>query len=604
VPIRSAATSGPLVGSGECGSAGSTAEQPGSGGVAHRTPVDFPSRLSRLAPLIPLALGAGLLALWLLVDPRTPDLAAQVYRVNLFRQVGFAVWDSRWYGGHHLPGYSLLFPPLGSLLGARALGALSALASIALFSRLGGFLYGSGARWGAAWFAVAAVGDVWIGRLSFALGVPFALAAVFALVRGRSLAAGTLAALCAAASPVAGVLLALAGVSGALSRRTPGVALALAAPVAAVVVPLALLFPEGGFEPYPLLSFLATALVLVAFLAALPPHQPVLRVGAVVYATACVLCLLLRSPMGSNVERYAVLLAGPLLLCARLGARGAEAIPRPGIADGPVRASSRGRRAVGMQAERITPVVVGALLLTAAWVGWGPVRETLAVAGDESTSASYYAPVERFLAARARAGGPLRIEVPLTRSHWEAALLAPTVSLARGWEKQLEDRFDRVLLAPGLTAASYGRWLRSQAVSYVALPDTPLDPSSAQEGRLIVRGLPYLREVFASRHWRIYEVLAAEPLAVGAGRLTFLGHDSFKLRTFSAGSTVVRVRFTRYWTIVHGGGCVAPAPGGWTSVTAHAPGTVLVRARFSLARAFSSGGSCTPVVPLDPGGHG
>ena len=76
----------------------------------------------------------------------------------------------------------------------------------------------------------------------------------------------------------------------------------------------------------------------------------------------------------------------------------------------------------------------------------------------------------------------MRVEVPLTRSHWEAALLAPSVSLARGWEKQMETRYDGVLLARGLTAASYERWLHEQAVAYVALPDVPLDPSSAQGG--------------------------------------------------------------------------------------------------------------------------
>ena len=67
---------------------------------------------------------AALVALWLLVDPRTPDLAAQVYRVGLFEHGGFAVWDEHWYAGHALPGYSLLFPPLASLLGLRVLAAL------------------------------------------------------------------------------------------------------------------------------------------------------------------------------------------------------------------------------------------------------------------------------------------------------------------------------------------------------------------------------------------------------------------------------------------------------------------------------------------------
>ena len=82
------------------------------------------------------------------------------------------------------------------------------------------------------------------------------------------------------------------------------------------------------------------------------------------------------------------------------------------------------------------------------WVAWGPVRETLAVAGNESTSASYYAPVERFLAGVRRARGAVRVEVPLTRSHWEAALLAPTVSLARGWEKQLDTPLSTACCSP------------------------------------------------------------------------------------------------------------------------------------------------------------
>ncbi|MCW3028148.1 MAG: hypothetical protein JWN81_1359, partial [Solirubrobacterales bacterium] len=139
-----------------------------------------------------------LLAVWLIVDPRTPDLAAQVYRVDLFHQLGFAVWDEHWYAGHHLPGYSLLLPPLGSLLGLRLAGALAVLASALLFERIVLELYGTAARWAAAFFAVAAVCDVWIGRVAFALGVSFAVAAVLALVRGRPRLAAVLAALGAA----------------------------------------------------------------------------------------------------------------------------------------------------------------------------------------------------------------------------------------------------------------------------------------------------------------------------------------------------------------------------------------------------------------------
>jgi hypothetical protein len=546
---------------------------PGSGGVAHRTPDDLPTARVPLAPV----LAAALLALWLLVDPRTPDLAAQVYRVDLFDHIGFAVWDARWYSGHDLPGYSLLFPSLASLLGLRLVAVLSALASATLFERLALSAFGPSARWGAAWFAVAAVGDVWLGRITFALGVSLALAAVLALYRGRSLWGGrvlwtvALAALCAAASPVAGVLLALAGLTHALAARSLRSVLVLALPAAAVVLPLTLLFPEGGFEPYPLLSFLATALLVLAFLIALPPAQPLLRLGGFLYLLACVLCLLVHTAMGSNVERYAVLLAGPLLLCAHLSA---------------ARRTSLARSAV-----RPPSIVALALSAIAVWVLWGPVRETRAVAGNLSTQASYYAPVERFLAGLPT---PVRLEVPLTRSHWEAALLAPTVSLARGWEKQLDIRFDRVLLTPGLTAAAYDRWLHEQAIAYVALPDTPLDPSSAQEGRLIRRGLPYLRQVSASAHWRIFAVASPTPLASGPGRLTALGHDYFALRASAPGSFLVRVHYIPYLTLTQGAGCVRSGPDGWTSVAARAPGALVVSARFSLSRAFAGGrASCT-----------
>lgn len=417
------------------------------------------------------------------------------------------------------------------------------------------------------------MGDVWIGRLAFALGLAFAMAAVLALAGPRSpartIAAVLLAAASAAASPVAGALLALAALSESLSRRSPRSLLALGLPAVLVVLALSGLFPEGGTEPYPTISFLATALVVLAFAAALPAREGRLRLGAGVYLLACLFFLLVPTPVGSNVERYGVLLAGPLLICAVVGARGVGS-PRPGYA---------------------RALAAFAFGLWAVWAGWGPVRETLAVGSDPSTNGAYYAPVERFLAAHA-SGGPVRIEVPLTRTHWETAELAPRVSLARGWEKQLDERYNGVLLSSGLDAASYERWLREQAVAYVALPSVKLDPSSSREGELIRAGLSYLRLVHSSRHWRIYAVRAPTPIASGPGRLTSLGHESFALTAEAPGDFLVRVRFTPYWRIAAGDGCVSRAAGGWTRVQARRPGPIEVRATFSLGRAFSSGRVC------------
>jgi hypothetical protein len=538
---------------------------PGSGGVAHRTPFDLPTGRALAETLLAPVLAAALLVAWLIVDPRTPDLAAQTYRVNLFSQLGWTVWDQHWYAGHNVPGYSLLFPPLASALGLRLTACVCVLVSTALFQGLAQAVYGAPARLAAALFAVAAVGDVWIGRLTFALGVSLAIAAALALSRARVLLAGALAALCAAASPVAGLLLALAGLTHFLVRHRRSSLLGLALPAVAVAGALAALFPEGGHEPYPFLSFLATALVGSAFLIALPRGQALYRWGARLYLFACVLFVALSTPMGANIERYGVLLAGPLL---------ALAWTQPSAW-----ASSRRRAKLAL---------AGALILWAAWVGWGPVRETRAVGAASVTSASYYAPAKQFLAGQ----GPVRVEVPLTRSHWEAALLAPSVSLARGWEKQLDERFNGVLLNGKLTPSAYESWLRGEAVSYVALPDAPLDPSSSAEGRLIRGAQPYLREVFASPHWRIYALRNPTPIAEGPGRLTALGHDAFALQADRPGTFLVRVRFSRYLSVSSGRGCVARAPGGWTTVGARAPGAIVVKARFTLGSALGLQSGC------------
>ena len=100
-------------------------------------------------------LGALALGLaWLIVHPATADLAAQEYRTGLWRREGFAIWDAQWYGGHHEPGYSLLFGPLAALLGPRALGFVAGVVAVAAltviarrqerFPRLVGWLFAAG----------------------------------------------------------------------------------------------------------------------------------------------------------------------------------------------------------------------------------------------------------------------------------------------------------------------------------------------------------------------------------------------------------------------------------------------------------------------------
>ena len=67
----------------------------------------------RLAPTL---IAAALAAVYVVLKPRTPDLAAHIFRAELFGREGFTIWNGQWYGGHHTPAYSVLSPPLAWLL--------------------------------------------------------------------------------------------------------------------------------------------------------------------------------------------------------------------------------------------------------------------------------------------------------------------------------------------------------------------------------------------------------------------------------------------------------------------------------------------------------
>src|SRR5215218_10971150 len=80
---------------------------------------------------------AALLAIaYLILEPSSVDLAAQAFRADLFASDGLILWSNYWYAGHYLLGYSVLFPPLGALLGPRLVGALGVVATAALFAAI------------------------------------------------------------------------------------------------------------------------------------------------------------------------------------------------------------------------------------------------------------------------------------------------------------------------------------------------------------------------------------------------------------------------------------------------------------------------------------
>jgi hypothetical protein len=504
-------------------------------------------------PALPALLLATLLTLWLLWLPPSPDLAGQVYRMHLFAADGFSLWDNNWYGGHYLLGYSLLFPPLAALLGLRLLGAGAVLASTLIFAQLARMRFGS--RWAAATtlFAVGAVGDLYIGRITFALGVSFGLGAVLAAASERRWVTLLLSFACAAASPVAGLFLALVGAADLITNRVVVRATVLAVPSLALIVALAVLFPEGGQETFAFSSLLAAGGLSALVMLLVPTRERLLRTGLTLYLLALVLAYLVPSPMGSNAVRLGVLFT-------------------PAILVGSVR----------IQNVRHTAARLALGMLCLGLVSWqlnGPVTQSLQASTDPSTHLTYYQPAIRYLDARAD-GGPLRIEVPFTQSHWEATILAQHFELARGWDRQLDMRYDGLFYRPHLSASAYRAWLLQTGARFVALCDAPVDFSSRQEATLIRRGLPYLHEVFAAAHWRIYAVQGALPLAQGPGRLTAIEPTGFTLHAAAPGNFLVRIHYTPYWRLASGNATIGEDPGGWTRVSTDRPGTIALDARL------------------------
>jgi hypothetical protein len=546
------------------------------------------------------ALSAILAALMLVWDPRVGDLAAQVFHTELFQHAGLAIWNGSWYGGHYTLNYSVLFPPAAALLGPQVVGMLSVVASSYLFDRLVRDHWGTEARWATLWFAAGVVTLLADGQLTFALGVALGLASLRSLQMGRSTLAILAAAACPLASPVAGAFLAGVLAAGAWERRERLNRTALAAAALAFVLTVApnLAFPEPGRFPFATSSFISIPLWCGAalFLTWRLDGEARLRRIVLGYLVAGTAVFLLPNALGGNAVRLGALFGGPLLAAVLLSHRplavgaGASAAPASGAGAAP--ASGRGLVPQARWVPRwfYTAVLVITLAASLYWQFTASVTQVARAVGDPSTSASYFQPAARWLMDHGARG--TRIEVPPTANHWESAYLAPKFELARGWLRQLDTARDDIFYQEGaLTRRSYGRWLRGNAISYVALPDAPLDYSSIAEAQLILAAPPYLKERFHDEHWRIYEVQKPkpmiEPLGNGSANTVRVGPQGFALDVTSPGEFLVRVSFTPYWSIGRGAGCLLRR-GDWTVARTAHTGIFSVDADFSIDGAWNA----------------
>jgi hypothetical protein len=495
-----------------------------------------PARVRRLPHVDGMATTAAVVAtagvltiLAIALGWRGSDLPAQIFRAELFRQDGFVLWNSQWFGGHALLGYSVIAPAISAPIGPLALGAVSGIASAFMFERVFRFAFGSVAWLGSLWFALGTVINLIVGRTTYAFGVALALGAIYALQHRRVAIAVALAILCSLASPLAGCFLAVIALAWAGSQRLERVqALGVVAGALAPIGAVALVFPTAGSEPYEFHA-LVLDLVLCGAVAVTLRRYSAARWGAACFALLAVGSFVVPSALGGNVSRLDQYIAGPLLACALL--------PRRKM----------------LLAVAAVPLLVWQLF---------PAVDGIAFARtDPSTRAAYYQPLLGYLGTQSGAIG--RVEIPSTYRHWEAAYAAPKVLLARGWERQLDIAYNPIFYSQPLTAATYHMWLHANGVKFVALPDARLDDSSLGERALITAGLPYLHEVWHNAHWRVWQVDGFGGLVDGSATLGSMTPDRVTLNVTGVGDLVLRVRATRHWR-VQPGGCVDSTDDGWT----------------------------------------
>lgn len=518
------------------------------------------------------ALSSALALLMLIWSPPVGDLAAQIFRTELFQQAGLAIWNGSWYGGHYTLTYSLLFPPLAALLGPQLVGGIAVVSSAYLFDRLVRDRWGVEARWATLWFAAGVVTLLADGQLTFALGVAFGLATLRCVQVGRGPLAILAAACCALASPVAGVFLAGVVLTGAWEpgRRVSRVAIGAGALALLLTIAPNLAFPEPGQFPFVFSSFVAIPLWCAGalFVTRNLPEERQLRRVIIAYLLASTLIWLMPNALGGNAVRLGALFGGPVLAAVVLSRRPRATAP------------------AWFFALVLGAVMVGSLY----WQLTASVTQIARSVGDPSTASAYFDPPARWL--RAHGGEGLRIEVPPTANHWESAYLAPKFELARGWLRQLDTTRDDIFYDEGeLTNRAYSAWLRGNAISYVALPDAPLDYSSTAEHRLILGEPSYLTLRHRSDHWRIYQVRNPKPLvapiAAGRAQTLWVGRQGFALDVTKPGRFLVRVNFTPYWSISRGSGCLLRG-GNWTVARTAHTGVFRVDADFSLGSAWNA----------------
>jgi hypothetical protein len=533
-------------------------------------------------------LASGLVGLGLLLGWRGVDLPAQLYRVALARSHGLTLWDSQWYGGHWTLDYSVLYPATAAVVGVGALSVMCAAAAALAFDRLVVAQLGRSARFGSLVFALGVIVETSIGQLTFFFGEALALWCVVTASRRHWWLAAFLAAASSLASPLAGAFLVLAlGAWWIVScfehdptsprpepeagRRAALVAAAARIPmrplplrllgvVSAACAPIlvtSVFFPGQGRMPYPVGDWIWHVAIAFGLWSLTPYSQRILRAGFALYAFAATVCLVVPSPIGGNVGRLTDCLALPLaiVLCWNRGS--------------PARPLDRFPRLAG-HPRALLAVIAIPLAVAQCAPAWDAITVN---PGRPWTHQAFYAPLVTWLDHQP---GPLaRVEVVPTQDHWESAYVAPSIPLARGWERQLDVADNPIFYKPdALNRTSYVEWLRDDGARYVALAAAPLDYAGVAEGRLVRSGLPGLSLVWHNADWRVYRLRGSTGIVSGPATLTSMVGGQVSLDVTRPGPVLLRVRWSPDWRVQIGDATLSETANGWMTVRARYPGVV------------------------------
>ena len=232
------------------------------------------------------------------------------------------------------------------------------------------------------------------------------------------------------------------------------------------------------------------------------------------------------------------------------------------------------------------------LLLLA--VDAAPVRDVRDASGDPSVQALLLPPPQQLPGRRAsaRVGSRSRRRATTGRP----ATSARRFSLARGWERQLDIKYNGLFYKPRLGPIDYRTWLSANSVQYVAVPQARLDYAALPEARLVRSGLPYLVPVWGNADWRVYRYKYTVPLVSGPAQLV-------SLRSNGITSAPRRAAWSTCASATPATGSWSPArlrgagAGGLTRLVLERPGTVRMIAGFAPGRLVSRAPRCRNTTP-------